>query len=197
MATTVGMAEMARETWASKLRCYYTLSKPEVNLLILMTTSAGYYLSSRGPVRIAGLINTLIGHAPGRQRNRNPQSVDGTRVGRANAPHRVAPTAFRPTQCTGSAGLRSHAQHHRRSLSTPYCECPVGGIGSFHTALLSAHLHAAEARDATLHRAGCLPGCDAHTDRLGRRLERPSTGTPGCSLPSSSSGSSPTSSRLR
>src|SRR5437588_3528585 len=61
MATTVGMAEMARETWASKLRCYYTLSKPEVNLLILMTTSAGYYLSSRGPVRILGLINTLIG----------------------------------------------------------------------------------------------------------------------------------------
>lgn len=61
MATTVGMPEMGRETWASKLRCYYTLSKPEVNLLILMTTSAGYYLSSRGPVRILGLINTLIG----------------------------------------------------------------------------------------------------------------------------------------
>src|SRR5205823_2141252 len=53
--------EMARETWASKLRCYYTLSKPEVNLLILMTTSAGYYLSSRGPVRILGLVNTLAG----------------------------------------------------------------------------------------------------------------------------------------
>src|SRR5690242_1445771 len=61
MATTVGMPEMARETWTSKLRCYYTLSKPEVNLLILMTTSAGYYLSSRGPVRILGLIDTLIG----------------------------------------------------------------------------------------------------------------------------------------
>lgn len=61
MATTVGMPEMGRETWASKLRCYYTLSKPEVNLLILMTTSAGYYLSSCGPVRILGLINTLIG----------------------------------------------------------------------------------------------------------------------------------------
>src|SRR5437763_10078436 len=61
MATTVGMPEMARETWASKLRCYYTLSKPEVNLLILMTTSAGYYLSSRGPVRVLGLVNTVLG----------------------------------------------------------------------------------------------------------------------------------------
>jgi heme O synthase-like polyprenyltransferase len=33
---------------ASKLRDYFTLTKPEVNLLILMTTSAGYYLASGG-----------------------------------------------------------------------------------------------------------------------------------------------------
>jgi heme o synthase len=45
----------------SKLRDYYTLTKPEVNLLILMTTSAGYYLASRSPVNILGLVNTLIG----------------------------------------------------------------------------------------------------------------------------------------
>ena len=45
----------------SKLRDYYILTKPEVNLLILMTTSAGYYLASRAPVNIAGLVNTLIG----------------------------------------------------------------------------------------------------------------------------------------
>jgi protoheme IX farnesyltransferase len=45
----------------SKLRDYYALTKPEVNLLILMTTSAGYYLASRGPFRITGLINTLVG----------------------------------------------------------------------------------------------------------------------------------------
>lgn len=61
MATTLGMAGVAQDTWTSKLRCYYTLTKPEVNLLILMTTSAGYYLAARGPVRIVGLVNTLIG----------------------------------------------------------------------------------------------------------------------------------------
>src|SRR5579872_5699170 len=49
------------QTIKSKLRDYYTLTKPEVNLLILMTTSAGYYLASRGPVRIVGLVNTLLG----------------------------------------------------------------------------------------------------------------------------------------
>ena len=32
-----------------------------MNLLILMTTSAGYYLASRGPFRVAGLVNTLVG----------------------------------------------------------------------------------------------------------------------------------------
>src|ERR1700682_2945811 len=48
-------------TVSSKLRDYYTLTKPEVNLLILMTTSAGYYLGSRGPLRVGGLINTLVG----------------------------------------------------------------------------------------------------------------------------------------
>lgn len=45
----------------SRLRDYYILTKPEVNLLILMTTSAGYYLGSHGPMRVFGLINTLIG----------------------------------------------------------------------------------------------------------------------------------------
>ena len=36
------------DRFTSKLRDYYTLTKPEVNMLILMTTSAGYYLASRG-----------------------------------------------------------------------------------------------------------------------------------------------------
>ncbi len=45
----------------SKLGAYYSLTKPEVNLLILITTSTGYYLASHGPLRIGGLVNTLIG----------------------------------------------------------------------------------------------------------------------------------------
>src|ERR1700690_954811 len=61
MATTNVMANTTAPTLTSKLRDYYTLTKPEVNLLILMTTSAGYYLASRGPMRIWGLVNTLIG----------------------------------------------------------------------------------------------------------------------------------------
>ncbi len=51
----------APQTFVPKLRDYYTLTKPEVNLLILMTTSAGYYLGSAGPFRLMGLLNTLVG----------------------------------------------------------------------------------------------------------------------------------------
>jgi len=45
----------------SKLRDYYALTKPEVNLLILMTTSAGFYLGSSGPLRMGRLLITLAG----------------------------------------------------------------------------------------------------------------------------------------
>lgn len=48
-------------TFSAKLRDYLTLTKPEVNLLILMTTSAGYYLGGRGAFQFAGLLHTLIG----------------------------------------------------------------------------------------------------------------------------------------
>ncbi|MFI5102327.1 MAG: protoheme IX farnesyltransferase [Terriglobales bacterium] len=62
MGTThTTMQPRPTDRFPSKLRDYYTLTKPEVNLLILMTTSAGYYLASRGPCRVVGLINTLVG----------------------------------------------------------------------------------------------------------------------------------------
>lgn len=51
----------ATNTIPSKLWDYYALTKPEVNLLILMTTSAGYYLGSSGPLRAGRLFITLVG----------------------------------------------------------------------------------------------------------------------------------------
>lgn len=62
MASTDAIAyPNRRQTISCKLRDYYTLTKPEVNLLILMTTSAGYYLGARGTFRWLGLVNTLVG----------------------------------------------------------------------------------------------------------------------------------------
>jgi heme o synthase len=59
--TNVIANSISLKTLRSKLGDYYTLTKPEVNLLILMTTSAGYYLACPGPLRIRGLVNTLVG----------------------------------------------------------------------------------------------------------------------------------------
>ncbi len=62
MATSSAITQPSgMDHFTSKLRDYYALTKPEVNLLILMTTWAGYYLASRGNFRVAGLVNTLLG----------------------------------------------------------------------------------------------------------------------------------------
>ena len=63
MASTHAIARPSggKSTVSSRLRDYYTLTKPEVNLLILMTTSAGYYLGSSGPLRMGRLLITLAG----------------------------------------------------------------------------------------------------------------------------------------
>jgi heme o synthase len=62
MATSnMGANPIPSGALTSKLRDYYILTKPEINLLILMTTSAGYYLASRGSLRVGGLVNTLAG----------------------------------------------------------------------------------------------------------------------------------------
>lgn len=45
----------------AKAKDYYVLTKPEVNLLILITTSAGYYLAAGGGFRLAAMLNTLLG----------------------------------------------------------------------------------------------------------------------------------------
>ena len=61
MTTTALPGTMGSKAIMSKLRDYYILTKPEVNLLILMTTSAGFYLASRGPLHWFGLLNTVAG----------------------------------------------------------------------------------------------------------------------------------------
>lgn len=55
------MTPLRVSPFTSRLRDYYILTKPEVNLLILMTTSAGFYLGTRGSFHFAGLVNTLCG----------------------------------------------------------------------------------------------------------------------------------------
>jgi len=52
---------VTKRNMSSKLRDYLALTKPEVNLLVLMTTATGYYLASAGRMSTTGLVNTLFG----------------------------------------------------------------------------------------------------------------------------------------
>jgi protoheme IX farnesyltransferase len=58
-----GTLPRARFTaWSATLADYWTLTKPEVNFLIVMTTLAGFYLGSpTGRLRLLLLVHTLLG----------------------------------------------------------------------------------------------------------------------------------------
>jgi protoheme IX farnesyltransferase len=54
-------AQTTQMTLASRAGAYLTLTKPDVSLLVLMTTAAGYYMGSRAPVDWARLAHTVFG----------------------------------------------------------------------------------------------------------------------------------------
>src|SRR5262250_2741614 len=51
----------SRLTLMGRLSAYLTLTKPDVSLLVLMTTAAGYYMGARGPVDWLNLEHTVFG----------------------------------------------------------------------------------------------------------------------------------------
>src|SRR5258708_13083078 len=56
------MSEVRDTTLAqpSKLSAYITLPKPDVSLLVLMTTGAGYYMGARGPIGWLHMIHVIV-----------------------------------------------------------------------------------------------------------------------------------------
>ncbi|HWZ96927.1 MAG TPA: heme o synthase [Candidatus Dormibacteraeota bacterium] len=54
-------AQTTQITLASRAGAYLTLTKPDVSLLVLMTTAAGYYMGARGPVDWLRLAHTVFG----------------------------------------------------------------------------------------------------------------------------------------
>jgi heme o synthase len=47
--------------WMSRLADYWTLTKPEVNFLVLISTLVGFYLATPGGLNLALLFHTLLG----------------------------------------------------------------------------------------------------------------------------------------
>ena len=59
--TTVKFDNSPRKGWTLKLRDFWTLTKPEVNFLVLVSTLVGFYLGSTGPFHLVLLLSTLFG----------------------------------------------------------------------------------------------------------------------------------------
>jgi len=54
-------AQTTEMTLASRVGAYLALTKPDVSLLVLMTTGAGFYMGSQGPVDWLRLAHTVFG----------------------------------------------------------------------------------------------------------------------------------------
>ena len=54
-------AQTTEMTLASRAGAYLTLTKPDVSLLVLITTGAGFYMGARGPVDWLRLAHTVLG----------------------------------------------------------------------------------------------------------------------------------------
>lgn len=61
MPTTVSTSAVNCAKSPSRLRDYVTLTKPEVNLLVVMTTSAAYHLGSQGAFNWIRLLHCVLG----------------------------------------------------------------------------------------------------------------------------------------
>ena len=62
LSATIGQAAgSARPAWRARLADYWTLTKPEVNFLVLITTLVGFHLGQNGALRWALLGHALLG----------------------------------------------------------------------------------------------------------------------------------------
>jgi len=62
LSVTAKRLPVARQaSWRSTLADHWTLTKPEVNFLVLISTLVGFYLASPGHVKVALLVHTLLG----------------------------------------------------------------------------------------------------------------------------------------
>lgn len=57
----VACSSLERPGWLVRLADYWTLTKPEVNFLVIVSTLVGFYLGWRGPMDFSLLFNTLVG----------------------------------------------------------------------------------------------------------------------------------------
>ena len=56
----MSVAQAGELTFASRVSAYVELTKPDVSLLVLMTSAAGYYMGVRGPIEWLHMLHTVF-----------------------------------------------------------------------------------------------------------------------------------------
>src|ERR1039458_7281778 len=98
--------------------------------------------------------------------------MDGTGLGRANAPHREPAVAFRTSQQSRGVSVWHSVERRRRVVPRGHGEPAVGISGDLDAGVISAHLYTIEAKNASVHAAGRIPRSNADADRMGWRVRR-------------------------
>src|SRR5580692_2979698 len=98
--------------------------------------------------------------------------MDGTGLGRSNASHREPALAFGAAQQSRGAFVWHLVEYCRGAVPRDYSELAIGISGGLDAAFVSPYLYAVEAEDTLVHVAGCFPGSDADSDRMGRSVRR-------------------------
>ena len=149
---------------------YWALTKPEVNVLILITTFVGFYLASAStgrPFSFAGLFNTLLGTllvasgtgALNQYLERRFDAQMRRTARRPAAAGRLTPSA--------SLGLRNSVGNNWQHLSCDRCQPARERARGFDVADVSVLVHAAETKNPIVRSRRCFSRCHAAADWVG------------------------------
>src|SRR5579864_310631 len=98
--------------------------------------------------------------------------MDGAGLGRPNAPHSEAPSAFGTPERTQSISVWPGVEHRGRAVFGDYRESVVGTPGSLDAAVISSHLHPIEEEDSSMHAARSISWGYGDSDRMGGSFRR-------------------------
>ena len=103
---------------------YIALTKPRLNLLVVATSAAGYYLGAPAAADLLPMAQAVAGHGARRRRRGGAESGVRARHRRADAPHADAAAARRPRR--GRATRASSASRCRPPASRCSPRAPTG-----------------------------------------------------------------------
>ncbi len=156
-------------TWLAHLADYWTLTKPEVNFLVLVSTLVGFYLAAPGALNGWLLFHTLMGtllvaSGTGTLNQYLERRTDAFMRRTANRP---LPAGRLKHQ--GSLVVRNSAFRRRRGGTLDRRQSAHQRAGAGDPRHLSDFLHAAQAENAALHFGGGVSRAPCRRSSAGPR----------------------------